>query len=180
MVLPWRRGRGGWVGKGRGIKGHRCPESWDSSTAMRIQPRILQHLPMWAASSCTRVGEDLITLLTAEPLCCILETNKDRISMILQPKKTFKWSYRSRVFNPFSHWFQSMVNASYADYNGLSISENLDQQSVKLQNKTHVSSFRWPLLEEKDEFLSAEPREGGSKGRGGVQHSREPVQLDEL
>lgn len=33
---------------------------------------------------CTGQGEDLITWVTGEPVCCIFDTNINRVSMILQ------------------------------------------------------------------------------------------------
>lgn len=55
---------------------------------------------------------------------------------------TFKLSCRSKQFNPFVN-FKSMMNASYTGYNGLSVRQSLDQQSVKLRTKvTYPFLFR--------------------------------------
>lgn len=54
-----------------------------------------------------------------------------------------KVSCRSNTFNPFVNPFKSLINASYSRYNGFSISESLDQQSVEVQNKTDLS---YPFL----------------------------------
>lgn len=45
------------------------------STAQRIQPVVLKHLPMLADSNCASGSEDLIMCAAVEPLVCILETN---------------------------------------------------------------------------------------------------------
>lgn len=57
-----------------------------------------------------------------------------------------KVSCRSNTFNPFVNPFKSLINASYSRYNGFSISESLDQQSVEVQNKTDLSFPLWDDL----------------------------------
>lgn len=48
-------------------------------------------------------------------------------------------SCRSKKLNPFVNSSQSMVLASYNSFDGLSIRQSLDQQSVKVQNKSDLS-----------------------------------------
>lgn len=86
------------------------------------------------------------------------------------------------MFNPFVNSFRSMINASYTGYNGLSIRESLDQQSVKPQNQTDLS---FPLSDDlslKRKMCSChiEPREGRRNRRGVVQHSEVPGLLDKM
>lgn len=90
-------------------------------------------------------------------------------------------SCRAKKLNPFVNSFKSMISAFCKDFDGLSIRESLDQQSVKLQNKNDLS---FPLSDDlclkrqmSSLVLSPEKRRGG---RGVVEHSREPVLLGEL